>query len=57
MEAKHHFLVETCLLTHGLRSVTDEMLLVTVTRVIFSKAPMYPSREKWVLCCRRRSEN
>ena len=27
MEAKHHFLVETCLLTHGLRSVTDEMLL------------------------------
>ena len=27
MEIKHHFLVETCLLTHGLRSVTDEMLL------------------------------
>lgn len=27
MEAMHHFLVETCLLTHGLRSVTDEMLL------------------------------
>ena len=27
MEGKHHFLVETCLLTHGLRSVTDEMLL------------------------------
>ena len=27
MEANHHFLVETCLLTHGLRSVTDEMLL------------------------------
>lgn len=27
MEVKHHFLVETCLLTHGLRSVTDEMLL------------------------------
>ena len=27
MDKKHHFLVETCLLTHGLRSVTDEMLL------------------------------
>lgn len=27
MEVTHHFLVETCLLTHGLRSVTDEMLL------------------------------
>ena len=27
MEVKHRFLVETCLLTHGLRSVTDEMLL------------------------------
>ena len=27
METKHHFLVETCLLTHGLRSITDEMLL------------------------------
>ena len=27
MEVKRHFLVETCLLTHGLRSVTDEMLL------------------------------
>ena len=27
MDEKHHFLVETCLLTHGLRSVTDEMLL------------------------------
>ena len=57
MEGKYHFLVETCLLTHGLRSVTDEMLLATVTRGIFSKAPMYPSREKWVLRCRRRSEN
>ena len=57
MEAKHHFLVETCLLTHGLRSVTDEMPLVTVTRVIFSKAPMYPSREKWVLRCRSLPES
>ena len=27
MEVTHHFLVETCLLTHGLRSVTDEILL------------------------------
>ena len=27
MEVKHRFLVETCLLTHGLRSVTDDMLL------------------------------
>ena len=27
MEVKHRFLVETCLLTHGLVSVTDDMLL------------------------------
>ena len=27
MEVKHRFLVETCLLTHGLVSVTDQMLL------------------------------
>lgn len=27
IKVMHHFLVESCLLTHGLRSVTDEMLL------------------------------
>ena len=27
MEVKHSFLVETCLLTHGLRSIADDEIL------------------------------